>query len=69
MSLKNTLDKIKALETEKRNLLFELDGLKKLADAKANALEHEVGALRDEVKSLKILMGQPEPPAPNKIQI
>jgi hypothetical protein len=68
MSLKNTLDKIKALEAEKKNLLLELDGLKKVADAKANALEHEVGALRDEVKALKMLMGQPEP-TPNKIQI
>jgi hypothetical protein len=31
-----------------------------MADAKANALENEVGALRDEVKSLKELMGQSE---------
>jgi hypothetical protein len=68
MSLKNTLDKIKALEAEKKNLLLELDGLKKMADAKANDLEHEVGALRDEVKTLKILMGQAEV-SPNKIQI
>jgi hypothetical protein len=68
MSLKNTLDKIKALEAEKKTLLVELDGLKKIADAKANALEHEVGALRDEVKTLKILMGQPELSS-DKIQI
>jgi regulator of replication initiation timing len=68
MSLKNTLDKIKALEAEKKSLLLELDGLKKLADAKANALENEVGALRDEVKTLKSLMGQPEL-SPSKIQI
>ncbi len=68
MSLKNTLDKIKALEAEKKTLLVELEGLKKIADAKANALEHEVGALRDEVKTLKILMGQPELSS-DKIQI
>ncbi len=69
MSLKVTLDRIKALEAEKKDLLIELDGLKRMADAKANALEREVGALRDEVKSLKTLMGPPEPLVPNKIQI
>ncbi len=62
MSLKNTMEKIKSLESEKKNLLAELEGLKKLADAKANALEQEVDALRDEIKSLKTLMGQPEAP-------
>jgi hypothetical protein len=57
MSLKNTIEKIKNLEAEKHNLLLEIEGLKKTADAKAVALETEVGALRDEVKSLKILIG------------
>ena len=59
-SLKNTIEKIKSLEAEKKNLQMEIEGLKKIADEKANALEHEVDALRDEVKSLKVLMGQPE---------
>lgn len=63
MSLKNTIEKIKNLEAEKKNLLLEIEGLKKMADAKAVALETEVGALRDEVKSLKILINGPEPPA------
>ena len=67
-SLKSTIDKIKALENEKKNLLVEIEGLKKFADAKALALESEVGMLRDEVKSLKVLVG-PETGAPNKIQI
>jgi len=66
-SLKNTIEKIKSLEAEKKNLQIEIEGLKKMADTKANALEHEVGTLRDEVKSLKVLMGQPEA-TPNKIQ-
>lgn len=39
-----------------------------MADAKAVALESEVGALRDEVKSLKILVGS-EVNVQNKIQI
>ena len=70
-SLKTTVDKIKSLEEEKRNLLLEIESLRKLADARANALENEVGALREEVKSLKIIVSgpAPEPPVPNKIQI
>lgn len=68
-SLKTTIEKIKTLETEKKNLLVEIEGLKKIADAKAVALESEVGALRDEVKSLKVLMNGSEPNAQNKIQI
>jgi uncharacterized protein (UPF0335 family) len=56
-SLKNTIEKIKTLEAEKKNLLAEIEGLKKIADAKAVSLESEVGALRDEVKSLKTLVG------------
>jgi uncharacterized protein (UPF0335 family) len=67
-SLKNTIDKIKTLENEKKNLLVEIEGLKKMADAKVAALENEVGFLRDEVKSLKVIVG-PEASAPNKIQI
>ncbi|MGE5532973.1 MAG: hypothetical protein ACM3UN_01340 [Bacillota bacterium] len=59
-SLKNTIEKIKALENEKKNLLAEIDVLKKTADAKAVALESEVGLLRDEVKSLKVLVSGPE---------
>ena len=68
-SLKNTIEKIKTLEAEKKNLLVEIEGLKKMADTKAVALESEVGALRDEVKSLKVLMNGSEPNAQNKIQI
>ena len=53
---------------KKKSLLIGVEGLKKIADAKALALESEVGLLRDEVKSLKVLVG-PETGAPNKIQI
>lgn len=67
-SLKSTIDKIKSLESEKKSLLVEIEGLKKMADAKANTLESEVSVLRDEVKSLKVLVG-PEASAPNKLQI
>jgi uncharacterized protein (UPF0335 family) len=68
MSLKSTIEKIKALEAEKRNLQMEIEALKKIADAKAATLECEVSALREEVKSLKILVSGPEPSTPNQIQ-
>ncbi len=55
-SFKSTIEKIRALETERRNLLLEIEELKKMADAKSKALESEIGMLRDEVKSLRILL-------------
>ncbi len=55
-SLKLTFEKIRALETEKKNLLIEIEDLKKTAEAKAAALETEVGTLRNQVKSLKMLL-------------
>ena len=69
MSLKTTIEKIKALEAEKKNLLVEIEGLKKMADVKAVALENEVGALREEAKALKILVNGPEMASPNKVKI
>ena len=54
--LKNTIERIKALETERRNLLLEIEELKRMADAKAKALESEINMLRDEVKSLRDLL-------------
>jgi hypothetical protein len=67
-SLKNTIEKIKTLEAEKKTLLVEIEGLKKIADAKAISLESEVSTLRDEVKSLKTLVG-PELSNQSKMQI
>ena len=67
-SLKDTIEKIKNLETEKKNLLLEIEELKKMADAKATALESEIAALREEAKSLKILMGQ-EQPSVNQLKV
>jgi hypothetical protein len=55
-SFKNTIERIKALETERGNLLLEIEELKRMADAKAKALESEINMLRDEVKSLRDLL-------------
>ena len=56
-SLKEKVTKIKNLETEKQKLLAEVKELNELADAKANALSDDIASLRDDVQSLKTLMG------------
>ncbi|MCW4008030.1 MAG: hypothetical protein NWF09_04995 [Candidatus Bathyarchaeota archaeon] len=55
-SFKSTIERIRALENERKNLLLEIEELKKMADAKAKALESEINMLRDEVKSLRALL-------------
>ncbi len=59
-NLKSIVEKIRALETERRNLVLEIEELKKMADSKAKALESEISMLREEVKSLRILLGAEE---------
>jgi hypothetical protein len=59
-SLKDTVEKLRKLDAEKKSLLLEIEELKRVADDKAAVLENEIATLRDEVKSLKILMGQEE---------
>lgn len=61
-SFKSIIEKIRNLETERKNLLLEIDELKKMADSKAKALESEVSMLREEVKSLRVLLGGEEEP-------
>jgi len=54
--LKDTIEKLKNLEAEKKSLLLEIEDLKKTADTRVAALESEVNALREQVKSLKTLL-------------
>jgi hypothetical protein len=61
-SFKSTVEKIRSLENERKNLLLEIEELRKMADSKAKALESEVGLLREEVKSLRILLTGGEEP-------
>lgn len=56
-TLRNLHEKIKTLETERANLLIEIDKLRRVAESRAMALESEVGMLREEVKSLRELLG------------
>ena len=44
-SLQKTIEKIKNLEAEKKNLVLEIEELKKMADAKATSLENDIAAL------------------------
>ena len=67
-SFKATVERIKTLETERKNLLIEIEELKRMADAKARALESEITMLRDEVKSLRILLGGEEQEPDNGIR-
>jgi uncharacterized protein (UPF0335 family) len=63
-SFKSVIEKIRNLETERKNLMLEIEELKKMADSKARALESEVSMLREEVKSLRVLLaGEEEPEA------
>jgi hypothetical protein len=55
-NIKNTVEQIRSLESERGNLLLEIEELKKMADAKAKALESEINMLRDEVKELRLLL-------------
>lgn len=59
-TLKDLRGKIKNLETERANLMMEIEKLKKMADSKVVALESEVSMLRDEVESLRELLGYVE---------
>lgn len=59
-TLKNLREKIKALETERANLMVEIEKLKKAAESRVNALESEVNMLREELKSLRDLLGYTE---------
>ena len=53
----NTLRiKIGALETERSSLMIELEELKKKAESRANALETEIGQLRQEIRSFRELL-------------
>ena len=61
-NFKSIVEQVRTLENERKNLLLEIDELKKMADSKAKALESEVGMLREEVKSLRMLLGADDPP-------
>jgi uncharacterized protein (UPF0335 family) len=56
VTLKNLREKIERLESEKTELLAEVERLRKEAEGKAAALECEVAVLREEAESLKKML-------------
>jgi polyhydroxyalkanoate synthesis regulator phasin len=61
-TLKNLRERIKTLETERSDLMIEIESLRNVAESRAHALESEVGMLREEVKTLRDLLGYTEEP-------
>lgn len=59
-TLRNLREKIKTLETERANLMIEIEDLRKVAEARVNALESEVSTLREDVKSMRNVLGYAE---------
>jgi regulator of replication initiation timing len=59
-SLRNLRERIRTLEAERGNLMMEIEKLKKVAESRVDALEGEVSMLREEVKSLRDLLGSGE---------
>jgi uncharacterized protein YlxW (UPF0749 family) len=56
-TLRNLREKIKTLETERANLMIEIEDLRKVAEARINSLESEVSTLREDVESLRNVLG------------
>jgi SMC interacting uncharacterized protein involved in chromosome segregation len=59
-TLKTLREKIRTLETERAGLIVEIEKLKKVAESRADALKNEVNQLREEIKSLRELLGDSE---------
>lgn len=66
-NFKNIIERIRTLENERKNLLLEIEELRKMADSRAEALQSEVSMLKEEVRSLRVLLGTEEP-EPDPIQ-
>ena len=57
---KSLHEKLSRLETERGSLMLELGDLQKDAEFRAEVLEDEICQLRDEIRSLKELLGSTE---------
>jgi hypothetical protein len=54
------VERLKNLENERKNLLLEIEEFK-MAESKEKLLECEVDMLREEVRTLRVLLGIDEP--------
>jgi chromosome segregation ATPase len=57
LTLNNLRQQIRRFESERPNVLCEIEGLKKDVESRASDLEVEVDQLRENLKSLKDLLG------------
>lgn len=60
-TIKALKEKIAKLQSEKSNLMTEIENLRKMAEARVVTLETEVGQMREEAKSLRDLLGNADP--------
>lgn len=60
-NFKSVIERLRTLENERKSLLLEIEELRKMADSRAEALQSEVSMLKEEVKSLRVLLGADEP--------
>jgi len=60
-NFKSVIERLRTLENERKNLLLEIEELKKMADSRADALQNEVNMLKEDVRSLRMLLGADEP--------
>jgi len=60
-NFKSVIERLRTLENERKNLLLEIEELRKMADSRAEALQSEVSMLKEEVRSLRVLLGADEP--------
>ena len=66
-NFKSVIERLRTLENERKNLLLEIEELRKMADSRAEALQSEVSMLKEEVRSLRVLLGADEP-EPDPVQ-
>ncbi|MGD6806081.1 MAG: hypothetical protein ACQCN4_03890 [Candidatus Bathyarchaeia archaeon] len=55
-SLKDTVNRLKELESQKLRLQTEVEELKRIAEAKASALSNDISNLKEDINALKSLM-------------
>ena len=55
--IQENVERIRALEAEKKKLLLQIQELEKIADTKTTKLENEILLLKEQVTSLKVWFG------------
>ncbi len=72
-TLKELREKIQTLETQRAQLLAEIESLRKAAETRATTLENELAQMREDAKALREMLspsqkGNTVPPSIQKVQ-